>query len=223
VEGEASEVIPPPILFLVTICTRDALSTIDANDAPRFPRFDVHPYSPTKCKSFSVIPSPSSRTRIQEGRCSWKEEESESSHETSLASASMPFKTNRSRHSATERIVVVIFLFSLFSLSVCVSVVFSVHQSLARARACGFFVVVVVFLKARERRKKINKKAPKIIEGQAVQKRGIHRQKIKRQKKQSATQTRHTQTRKKHKTPESAKRGRYSLYPPVYKRARTHA
>jgi len=36
-----------------------------------------------------------------------------------------------------------------------------VHQSLARARACGFFVVVVVFLK-RERRKKINKKAPKI-------------------------------------------------------------
>jgi len=82
------------------------------------------------------------------------------------------------------------------------------------------FCCCCIFKSEREE-KKSTKKRPKLSRDKPFKTRGIHRQKIKRQKKQSATQTRHTQTRK-HKTPESAKRGRYSLYPPVYKRARTH-
>jgi hypothetical protein len=98
------------------------------------------------------------------------------------------------------------------------SVVFSVHQSLARACVTGF--LLSLYFKKREREeKKSTKKRPK-LRGTSRSKRGIHRQKIKRQKKQSATQTRHTQTRK-HKTPESAKRGRYSLTRPFIN-ARAH-
>ena len=101
VEGEA--VSEPPIFFLVTICTLSLIAAIAAKDAPLFPRLDVHPNSPTKCKSLSVIPSPSSRTRI-EGKNDENEDEDEkkSSHETSLAFASTLFVTSRSKTSATD-------------------------------------------------------------------------------------------------------------------------